>query len=187
MSPERLEHLTRLVAPHITKKFCRSRDPISPSERLCLCVRYLATGDSQLSHSLLFRVGRSTVSNIVRETCDGIWQTLQKTYMKCPQNLQDWLKIANEFIKEWNFPNCLGAVDGKHVCIECPRGAGSTLYKHFHSVVLMAVCDAKYCFSLVDIGAYRRDNDAAILSGSLFGQMFQNRPSNFNIPAQSLF
>ena len=47
----------------------------------------------------------------------------------------------------------------------------------------MAVCDAKYCFSLVDIGAYGRDNDAAILSESVFGQMFENRPSNFNIPA----
>lgn len=33
-------------------------------------------------------------------------------------------------------------------------------------MVLLAVCDSKYTFPMVDIGAYGRDNDAAIF-GSL--------------------
>ena len=32
----------------------------------------------------------------------------------------------------------------------------------------MAACDAKYCFSFVDIGSYGRDNDATIFSKSEF-------------------
>ena len=96
--------------------------------------------------------------------------------MKAPETIQDWVQVTNEFEEQWNFPNCTGAVDGKHVCMECPREAGSSFfnYKNFHSIVLMAVCDAKYCFTLVDVGGYGRDNDASILNESLFSQMFEN-------------
>ena len=76
------------------------------------------------------------------------------------------MQVANEFEEQWNFPNCIDAVDGKHVRMECPREAGSSFfnYKNFHSIVLMSVCDAKYCFTLVDVGGYGHDNDASILN-----------------------
>ena len=35
--------------------------------------------------------------------------------------------------------------------------------KKFHSMVLMAVCDANYCFTIIDVGGFERDNDASIL------------------------
>lgn len=31
---------------------------------------------------------------------------------------QMWKKIANEFAVKWQFPNCIGAIDGKHVSIQ---------------------------------------------------------------------
>ena len=48
--------------------------------------------------------------------------------------------------------------------IECPKNGGSAYlnYKGFHSIVLLAVCDAKYCFTFVDIGDYGSLNDASI-------------------------
>ena len=36
--------------------------------------------------------------------------------------------------------------------------------ENLHSIVFLAVCDAKYCFTLVDVGSYARENDAAIPS-----------------------
>ena len=43
-----------------------------PGERLAITLRYFATGDSQASLSFAFRRGRSTITNILRETCGEI-------------------------------------------------------------------------------------------------------------------
>ena len=72
--------------------------------------------------------------------------------------------------------------------MDCPNNAGSAYYnnKGFHSVVLLAMCDAKYCFTFLDIGGFGSSNDASILSGALFGEMFENNPTDLNIPRPSL-
>ncbi|XP_065665584.1 uncharacterized protein LOC136087008 [Hydra vulgaris] len=158
------------------KKSCRSRQTISPSERLTVTLRYLATGDSQQTQAFYFRLGRTTVCNIINETTKAIWNVLQPCYLKAPSTSNEWEKLANEFENEWNFPNCIGAIDGKHVCIEAPSLSGSAYYnyKNYHSMVLVAICDAKYCFTLVDIGSYGRDNDASIFNESKMGKAFKN-------------
>ena len=48
------------------------------------------------------------------------------------------------------------------------------------------MCDAKYCFTLVDVGSYGRESDAAILSESAFGKLFDAGPSGLNIPSPRL-
>ena len=130
MSPERLDHLLILVGLYITKRPCRSRPTISPKVRLVVTLRYLASGDSQKSHSFNFRIGRSTISKIIHEICKAIWLALLKVHLKTPGSANEWLNVANEFDKNWNFPNCLGAIDGKHVTIECSRNAGSAFYNY---------------------------------------------------------
>ena len=186
MSPERFENLLRLVAPHITKSY-RGREPISASERLTITLRYLASGESQQSLSFNFRVGRTTVNSIIRETCKAIWWALSDLYLKAPQNQQDWKKISQGFFEEWDFPNCLGALDGKHIAIECPGYSGSEYfnYKGFFSIVLMAMCDSKYCFTLVDVGNYGKDNDAQIFNNSDIGRAFLNNKMHIP-PAESI-
>jgi len=136
MSPERLDHLINLVSPFVVKKMCRSRDTISPAKRIVLTLRYLATGDSQQSQSFAFRIGRSTVCHIIRETCEGIWKALHEVYLRCPKSCDEWKVIAKEFEMEWNFPDCLGALDGKHIAIDCPRNGGSN---YFNSTVWLFV------------------------------------------------
>lgn len=66
----------------------------------------------------------------------------------------EWRRIAEGFEKFTNFPNCIGAIDGKHIRIMKPIESGSLYYnyKHFYSTVLVALCDANYCFIFVDIG-----------------------------------
>ena len=88
--------------------------------------------------------------------------------MKHPTSPDEWMLIASEFELLWNFPNCIGAIDRKHIAIECPKNSGSLYYnyKGFFSLVLLAVCDAKYCFHLVDIGQYGSGNDCSLLKNS---------------------
>lgn len=42
-------------------------------------------------------------------------------------NIQDWLDISKGFFEKSQFPNCVGALDGKHIRLECPKNSG-TLY-----------------------------------------------------------
>ena len=71
--------------------------------------------------------------------------------------------------------------------IECPHNAGSTTfnYKNFHSLVLMAICDARYCFTFVDIGSAGSENDSAIFMKSMFGKAFHSLPTKLGIPEAS--
>lgn len=92
-----------------------------------------------------------------------------------------------DFKEQWDFPHILGALDGKHVAIECPKLCGSLYYnyKQFHSMVLMALCDSGYRFTFVDIGSYGGENDAAIFGRTKLFDDFENKtikiPSPENI------
>jgi hypothetical protein len=120
-----------------------------------LFFRFLATGDSFSTIGHSFRMGFSTVSSIVAEVCDVIWQRLQPTYMPQP-TAEIWEKAISGFQEKWHFPNCIGSIDGKHVTIKCPNKTGSNhfCYLHKFSIVLLAIVDPDYKFSCIDVGAY---------------------------------
>ena len=134
--------------------------------KLALTLRYLATGASQADLSFNFRLGRSTVCKILEEVPKIISNCLQPIALQMPDLPEKWKKIADDFWHIWNFPLCLGAIDGKHCIIQCPPNSGSTFfnYKGALSVVVMAVVDASYMFCYVDIGDYGRQSDAGILT-----------------------
>ena len=64
-----------------------------------------------------------------------------------------WLRAAGEFCERSNFPNCLRAVDGKHIRMCKPDNSGSPFfnYKNFISTVFMALVDADYCVISIDV------------------------------------
>jgi DDE superfamily endonuclease len=66
----------------------------------------------------------------------------------------------------------IGACDGKHIRITCPKHTGTEHYnyKNFFSNVLLAVVDADYKFVIVDIGAQGSMSDGGILANSSFGK-----------------
>ena len=61
---------------------------------------------------------------------------------------------AQEFESKWNFSHAVGALGGKHVVMQALHNGRSAYfnYKKTHSIVLLAVCNAKYEFTMVDIG-----------------------------------
>ncbi|XP_018399460.1 PREDICTED: putative nuclease HARBI1 [Cyphomyrmex costatus] len=184
MSTTQLEELMSIVGPYLVKQNV-VRESIGPKERLVITLRYLASGDSMTSMSYQYLIELTTVCNIIRETCEVIWNTLCPLVLPPSLSEEDWLKIANNFEDISHFVHCIGAIDGKHIIIQCPNNAGSTYYnyKNSHSVVLLAICDAHYIFSFVDIGACGRRSDGGIFGDSAIGKNFN--AGRMNVPKQS--
>lgn len=87
-----------------------------------------------------------------------------------PTNEEEWRKVAKGFEDKWQFPNCLGAVDGKHVRIIPPKGSGSLFwnYKKFHSIVLMAIVNSNYEFLMCDVGTNGSISDGGVIGKTTF-------------------
>ena len=85
----------------------------------------------------------------------------------------------------------MGAIDGKHILMQKPHNAGSDYhnYKGTESIVLMAVCDSEYKFTVCDIGQPGRQSDGGIWEDSTFGRALQhggiNLPEDRNLPGGS--
>jgi len=82
-----------------------------------------------------------------------------------PTGERDWERIATDFEVKCNFPNCLGAVDGKHVATVPPPGAGSNFfnYKGYKSQVLTGIADSNYEFIYFIFGTNGRVSDGGVL------------------------
>ncbi|CAK1589075.1 unnamed protein product [Parnassius mnemosyne] len=192
MSKECFTFLLEKVKPDLTKKITRFQKPISPNERLAVCIRFLATGDSFKTISYSFRLGHSTVTEIVHSTCRSIVKRFKKDVILEPTE-EMWRKIAEDFENLRGFPNCIGALDGKHFVIEAPANSGSIYfnYKHTFSIVLLALVDACYKFIAVDVGAYGRNSDGGIFAQCNLGKRLENGtlhvPIGKNLPGSSTF
>ena len=93
---------------------------------------------------------------VFRETCKALWTALQPIYLKI-YTRQSMMQISEDFFNRWQFPNCVGAIDGKHISIQCPPKTGSLFYSSYKkrfSLILMAACDANYRFTWIDVGDY---------------------------------
>ena len=97
MTPERFEHLLSLVGPRITKTNTRMREAISAAERLILTLWYLASGDDQQSLSFSYRIRRTSVSHIIKETLYAIWLALKDKYVGPPKSASDLKNISMDF------------------------------------------------------------------------------------------
>ena len=176
MSPERLEHLLSLVGPRIQKQDTHLRESISAEECLVVTIRFLSSGDAQQSLCYFFRIGKTTISKIIAVTCQAIYDQLKDQYLSFPSSKEDWLEIAKSFEELWNMPHVIGAIDGKCIRMRYPKFSGIQYYnyKGFFSLVLMAICDTNYCFTLFDVGQFGSNNDSGILANSKMGEAIEN-------------
>ncbi|XP_048513980.1 protein ALP1-like [Athalia rosae] len=184
MNGERFEYLLAMVGPLIIKR--KMYTVITPAQRLAMTLRFLAAGDSQDSLSFAYRCAQSTVSCILKETTQVVIAVLKRLYLAPPTSEEEWRNVASGFWNEWQFPHCIGAIDGKHIQIQAPQTSQSIFfnYKKTFSIVLLAICDAHYNFLMVDIGAEGSQSDGGIFQSSELGQRLEGKtlgipPSNY--------
>ncbi|XP_057294668.1 uncharacterized protein LOC130623204 [Hydractinia symbiolongicarpus] len=164
MSPDIYELLLEKVRSKLTKKTTHLRKPLEPELKLTITLRFLATGENFTSLHHHYSVGISTIATFIPQVCQALYDTLKDDFLKFLENKDDWLEIASEFETMWQFPNCIGAMDGKHIALYHPKLSGSTYYnyKGFFSLVLLGIIDARYRFIFVDIGCQGRLSDGGV-------------------------
>ena len=135
-----MEHLLGLVGLLIEKKDTKLRKAIPGSERLVLTLRFSASGDSQVSLTYLFQIGKTSVNRIVSETREPIIKVHLNDYLFSLTTEEHCKRIAHNIEELWQFPHVIG--DWKLAVAEVPARS-STLYhdcKWTFSIALSAIC-----------------------------------------------
>ncbi|CAB3222652.1 unnamed protein product [Arctia plantaginis] len=167
ISCEEFELLVNAVSPLIAKQDTSYRKCVPVSIRLAITLRFLATGDSFASLMYLFKVSKELIARIVPEACKALISVLKEN-IKMPNTSEEWMTVERQFHHLWHFPHCIGAMDGKHVVIQAPNNTGSDFfnYKGDFSIVLLALVDANYKFTYVDVGCKGRISDGGVFKNT---------------------
>lgn len=99
--------------------------------------RYSVTGNSFTSFSFQFYRKDTTNGRIVKDTSDAILECLQPLFMSTP-NEEIWKLNTQRYFELWNLPNCVAAIDGKHIRVKKFPDSGSSNfnYKGYFSTIL---------------------------------------------------
>lgn len=116
-------------------------------------------------------MSHQTISKIMFEICTKLWKKLAPIHLRRVTSKEEYARIEEGFFALWNFPNCLGAIDGKHIRVRAPRSSGSVYhnYKGYFSIVLQGTCDAYHRFTDVSIGAEGSMSDGGVFKDSSLG------------------
>ena len=104
--------------------------------------------------------------------------------MKTPNSEEEWLSLARTFENRWNFPNGIGAIDGKRILIQQPFNAGSHYfdYKGNNSIVLLAIFGPKYECLWADVGKNGRAPDGGIWQRSSMKKLLSSDDNPLCLP-----
>ena len=126
----------------------------------------------------------------MNEVCEAITEILGPRYLNTPKTTEQWLEIGENFYQRCDFPNGLGAMDGKHIVTEQPFNSGShhRNYKGIDSIILLAMIGPEYEFPFVDVGVNGRNSDGGVWSKcalkDALGKNTLNIPRPTNLPGR---
>ena len=168
MTRETFNYLCDKLRPFITRQNTRFRRAISVEQRVAITLWCLATPCEYRTVSHLFGVARSTVCEIVQDTCLAIVHNLLKVYIRFPTG--DALKsVVEGFEEKWGYPQCLGAIDGSYIPISAPELNHTDYYnrKGWYSMTVQAIVDHDYVFRDICVGWAGSVHDARVFANSL--------------------
>lgn len=172
MSKAAVHSLASLLAPNLKKKDTRFRLSIPVIIRVACSLFKLAHGCSLLLCSELFAVGRSTVSEMLKDTVLAINVVLRHE-IKWPIGNRS-VESQLGFKAICGLPGVVGAIDGTHVSISKPS-VGADDYYHFKSggytMNCQAVVDSKKRFLDLYIGMPGSTHDMRVLRRSSLYRM----------------
>lgn len=140
-----------------------------PVDKRVACALYsLGTTSELRTIGHLFGIGKCTVANILHEFCSIIVEIFLNRLIKFPTKHQEIQETIDSFFIKYDYPMCLGSVDGTHIAVEPPLGEDTDYfnYKKHHSIILLASIDSSSKFTYINVGAPGRCNDSFVYSRS---------------------
>lgn len=162
MSRQTFMELCHMLRPVLERQTTNMRAPITVEKQLAIAIWKLATPDSYRSVAECFGVGRSTVSRIVMEVCQALYDVYHHVV-----HLTNTQEVIKGFAGK-GFPHCIGAIDATHIPIIAPahRATEYINSKGYYSMVLQALVDHKGRFTDVYAGRSGKVHDVRIFRSS---------------------
>ncbi|XP_064115152.1 uncharacterized protein LOC135221267 [Macrobrachium nipponense] len=122
--PELFEEMVKRLTPLLKKKDTNMRRAQEVGLKLAVTLRHLASGNDYTSLQYSFRVSQSSICRFIPVVCQAIIDIYKPEVVKCPKTPEEWNDGAKRFASKWNYFNCVGALDGKHIAIKKPKEGG---------------------------------------------------------------
>ena len=125
MNYETFCKILTVIEPEIfQQEIIEGHKTIKLTVRLTLVIRFLATSKTFTWLHFQSRMGKAMISYIIHEVRGAIYKVIGP-YMSVPSTVEKWSEITSAFESRWQYPNCLGAVDRKHLNIRPPTKSGA--------------------------------------------------------------
>lgn len=145
-------------------------------ECLHITLWYLTNKTTFKDLSNHFHISVSSAFKIFHETLLKICNISGKV-IKWPSDLKQTQKDFQEMA---GFPGVIGAIDGTNIQICPPSNHSEYLDRTMtHSIILLAVCDAKKKFTYISTGFAGSSSDQRCLSLSILGEAVRSFPNNY--------
>jgi hypothetical protein len=127
--------LLNILQPYIQKSTTRFREPLPPEHRLAIFLYHIALGASYLSLSNQFGCGKSTVSSIIVEVAQAIFNHMTKRYIRFPTT-EEAIRTMEFWRTKSGIPGVVACIDGSHIPIQQPSQGGRGYFnrKSFYSL-----------------------------------------------------
>ena len=162
------DRLVHDLRPHIQGQHTHWREPIGVEKKVVVTLFKLMHGVSIPLVADKAALGKSTVSEILRQVCTAI--SINFGHLIAWPVGRRLTRITAAFQAKQGLPNCMGAIDGSHVYIASPS---NTIVAADHrnrnksfSILLQGVVDSKCYFTSINTGPPGSLHDSAHFKSS---------------------
>ena len=141
---------------------------------MLVALRYLATGNFQLTLADTADMSQASVSRCIRRVVHAIAEVAPR-YIRFPTPEEE-SAVMQAFFTIAGMPGCIGCVDGSLIPVRGPGGDDAELYrgrKGYYAYNVMAVCDASLCITSLVVNWPGSAHDSRIFNESLLCQTLQ--------------
>lgn len=176
MSRRSFYSLCEKLSPYIEGETTRMRDPIEVDRQVALTLYYLSDEGRMRKTANTFGLSRASMSVVVRKVCKAISEQLGPQLIKLPKTEAEVMEKVNLFSTRYDFPQCLGAVDGTHVEIKQPSDNATDYInrKSRFTINVQACCDCDCLFMDVVVKWPGSVHDARVFTNSSLNTKFKN-------------